>query len=282
MCILFLHWNPEATSGYKLILASNRDEARNRPTREASFWEDQDGNQAASSVLAGRDLEAAEQGTWLGITTNGRLSILTNVAPSPTDNKVYKTTRGTLVSDFLQSDVSPKAYTEKLLANGNTYNGFNVLAITLDKQTEPSCYYVSNKNLDMRAPRQLAPGSYALSNHSLDYPWGKIKRGKELFNGILDDVSVLPTNDLAKKLFGLLSDKVRPSMEEMDSKPNPRFPELSSVFVDFPAKNYGTRTQTVVLVTAEGHVDYVERSLEPGDADNFREKTFAFDLPQKE
>lgn len=39
MCILFIHWTKHESAGYRLILASNRDEFFKRPTIPAHFWE---------------------------------------------------------------------------------------------------------------------------------------------------------------------------------------------------------------------------------------------------
>ena len=68
MClILFAH---RAHPDYPLVVAANRDEWFRRPTAPAAFWPD------APEVFAGRDLE--QQGTWLGVTRNGRFAALTN------------------------------------------------------------------------------------------------------------------------------------------------------------------------------------------------------------
>ena len=68
MCLIFLALNQHPR--YKLIVAGNRDEFYHRKTAPAEFWKDQ------PTVLAGRDLEA--MGTWLGITSSGRIAMLTN------------------------------------------------------------------------------------------------------------------------------------------------------------------------------------------------------------
>lgn len=40
MCILFIYRNPNAdSSSYRLIIATNRDEYYNRPTKSAHFWD---------------------------------------------------------------------------------------------------------------------------------------------------------------------------------------------------------------------------------------------------
>ena len=69
MCLLSFRWLDHPT--YALILAGNRDEAYQRPTEPAQFW-DEDPN-----LLAGRDLKAG--GTWMGITRTGRWAVITNV-----------------------------------------------------------------------------------------------------------------------------------------------------------------------------------------------------------
>src|SRR5690606_34187610 len=62
MCVLFLAWH--VRPDLPLVLVSNRDEAYERPTAPAEFWED------CPHVLAGRDLRAG--GTWGGVSTDGR------------------------------------------------------------------------------------------------------------------------------------------------------------------------------------------------------------------
>ena len=51
MCILFLYFcdNPDP-DGYRLIIASNRDEFYSRPTDDAKFWE------SNPNVIAGKTL----------------------------------------------------------------------------------------------------------------------------------------------------------------------------------------------------------------------------------
>ena len=62
MCLILLSFKSHPT--YKLIIAANRDEYYDRPTAQATFWEE------SPDLLAGRDLRAG--GTWLGITKKGR------------------------------------------------------------------------------------------------------------------------------------------------------------------------------------------------------------------
>ena len=57
MCIVVL--GVDVHPKYGLIIAANRDEYFDRPTKEAHFWVD------SPKLLAGKDLQRG--GTWLGL-----------------------------------------------------------------------------------------------------------------------------------------------------------------------------------------------------------------------
>ena len=59
---------------FPLVLAANRDEFFARPTARLAWWTPDAGGPA---ILSGRDLQAG--GTWLGLTAEGRLGLVTNV-----------------------------------------------------------------------------------------------------------------------------------------------------------------------------------------------------------
>uniref|UniRef100_A0A8D2B858 Transport and golgi organization 2 homolog n=1 Tax=Sciurus vulgaris TaxID=55149 RepID=A0A8D2B858_SCIVU len=75
MCIIFFKFDPHPVSknAYRFILAANRDEFYHRPCKLADFW----GNN--NEILSGLDMEEGKEGgTWLGISTRGKLGALTN------------------------------------------------------------------------------------------------------------------------------------------------------------------------------------------------------------
>ncbi len=239
MCILLLSLRQH--SQYPLIVAANREEDYDRPTRAAAFWDD------APHVLAGRDL--LQGGTWLGITRQGRFAAVTNFR-SHEANRPNGPSRGALVSGFLIGGQTPDDYLAEVVANGHSYNGFSLI-VGVDNEFR----YYSNQESE---PRRLTSGLYGVSNHLLDTPWPKLLRGKrELGKLLLADNEPTP-----EKLFSILADA---TMADDDQLPdtgigidNERL--LSPLFVN--AGNYGTRSSTVVLIDKSGHATLVERTFD--------------------
>ncbi len=258
MCLIFLAWRRHAA--FPLVVAANRDEFYERPTAPAAFWDD------APGLLAGRDL--AGGGTWLGVTRGGRFAALTNyrggggVTPDAP-------TRGRLVSDFLLSEVTPGDYVGSLGPGAGVYNGFNLLVGDRDE-----LHWYSNRGGE---PRALAPGAYGISNALLDTPWPKLVQGKKRFETLLEPRDVDPD-----EMFDLLSDR-RTAGEE--SLPDTgigyeRERALSPIFIS--TGDYGTRSSTVLLIGADGNVEFHERTHEPTHQRGTSEsKTLTYAYPVK-
>ncbi|DAA20433.1 TPA: transport and golgi organization 2-like [Bos taurus] len=150
MCIIFFKFDPRPVSknAYRLILAANRDEFYHRPARAADFWG------SNNEVLSGLDMEEGKEGgTWLGISTRGKLAALTNYL-QPRLNRNARG-RGELVAQFLTSDMDSLSYLKKVSAEGHLYNGFNLIAADLSAEKgDVICYY---GNRGKREPVVLAP-----------------------------------------------------------------------------------------------------------------------------
>ncbi len=97
---------------YHLVLAANRDEYFDRPTLSARYWPDN------PSVIAGRDMNSG--GTWLGMTTNGKLAAVTNYR-DPEWHVPDPPSRGKLVEQYLADDAPPEKYLDYLKTNGPKY-----------------------------------------------------------------------------------------------------------------------------------------------------------------
>ena len=163
MCVLFVA--RDVHPRYPLLVASNRDEAHDRPTAPAALWT------ACPRVLAGRDLQAG--GTWHGVTTGGRWGIVTNLRAPEWMHRQAPRSRGALVADYLCGDAAPAAFAARAAADRAAYGGFNLLV-----GTPSALHYASSHAATARA---LGTGFYGLSNGALDEPWPKVQRGGQAF-----------------------------------------------------------------------------------------------------
>lgn len=252
MCvILFAH---DCHPRYQLVVAANRDEFYKRPTLAAGFWHDN------PDILAGRDLK--EGGTWMGITTAGRFGALTNYR-APSSYMPGAKSRGLLVYEYLNSNMSPEKYVESLTEGIDEYNGFNLLA-----GNHESMYYYSNRE---KLARRVLPGIHGLSNGLLDEPWPKVREGMKMLAGILKDEDIK-----AESLFAVMANREMPDDQELPSTGVGIKMEriLAPLFV--MSSDYGTRLTTVILVERNHKVQFWERSFTQGRPDSWDEVYFTF------
>lgn len=238
---------------YKLILAANRDEFYLRPTETARFWKDH------PTLLAGRDL--MQMGTWLGVTTSGRIAALTNFR-DPSVPDADKISRGAIVRNFLSSDIAPREFLENLVPED--YAGFNLLA----GDANQLFYY---NNIDAKA-EEVEPGIHGLSNHFLDTPWPKVVKGTMYLERYLSDNQEIRIEDL----FAFLQDADQADEGELpDTGVGAQWERvLSPMFIHTP--EYGTRSSTVLLVGHDGHITFAERVYEKGEVKE--ENVFEFQI----
>ncbi len=237
MCLILFSY--EMHPIYRLVIAANRDEYYDRSTEPASFWTEH------PDLLAGKDNKAG--GTWLGLTKKGQWAAITNFR-DPANFKINAVSRGMLVNRFLMEDRSPRQYVESLGKVLDSYNGFNLL------MGNPSgIYYFSSFT---RTLRKLSPGLYGISNHLLNTPWPKVKRGKKALSELLKTGTRLNPEDV----FSLLSDRIQPDDSQLPDTGIGIQCErlLSTIFIT--SNIYGTRSSMVVLIDRENQVDFRERT----------------------
>lgn len=246
----------DAHPAWRLVVAANRDEFHGRPAAPADWWAD------APDVLAGRDLR--EGGTWMGVTRAGRFAAVTNYRDPGLAQIADAPSRGALVADFLRGPVEAEAYADALAERAARYNGFNLLV-----GDDAGLFYVSN-----RAPgvRRLQPGVYGLSNALLDTPWPKTLRAKA---ALAETLRSSRGDGWESGLWEMLADRVA---AVDDALPDTgvgldRERLLSSPFI--AGDVYGTRASTVLTLSRDGEVRFVERSVTPGQ-DGWTEARHAF------
>jgi uncharacterized protein with NRDE domain len=221
MCVVALAL--DAHPRWKLVLAANRDEFHSRPAAALARWDGADGH-----LLAGRDLQSG--GTWLGVSDQGRLAVVTNirtgVLPDPA-----KQSRGGLISQYLRGQGLPDA-TEL-----DRYNAFSLISFGPEGAT-----LTANRPGPMAQP--LAAGIHGLSNGEPYESWPRKDRLMQAFAECLNSEA-----GLTEALFALLAaEGIGESIDD-------------SIFIR--DEIYGTRCSTVVLVGRDSGGVIAERLFDP-------------------
>lgn len=227
---------------YPLIVAANRDESYARPAAPAGDWPD------GSGIHGGRDLE--QGGTWLAIARSGRFAALTNYRQG-TPRAPLARSRGELTRDFLGGRDDPSTYATAIAGRAGEYNGYSLIF-----GEGPDLWFYSNRG---GAPRRIEPGVHGLSNHLLDEPWPKVRRGIDTIRDLL--AADEPT--LVSRLTRLLEERT-PAPDHLLPSTGvslERERALSASFI--AAEHYGTRASTIVLMRADGEVLFRERRYGP-------------------
>jgi uncharacterized protein with NRDE domain len=207
MCIALIS---TAHPAYQLILIDNRDEYLNRPTAPAAWWPDPN-----THVLGGRDLLRPVQGTWLGVTTDGRIAVLTNFREKGVQYE-GATSRGVIIRAFLtdNSFSSTDEFVKNVVASGagRDAGGFSLVC---GKIGEPLAVMSNRAKSEDDIPWIAAkPGeTVGLSNAAFgDRSWHKVARGETLMHKALaDSIHAEESEDqLVQRLLDLLSTDTLP------------------------------------------------------------------------
>ena len=159
------------------------------------------------------------------------------------------------MTDFLTGGLPAAVYLDKLSASAGEYNGFNLLVY----DGKALCFFSNRDGI----VRPVPTGLHGLSNHLLDTPWPKIRRGLKLFEKATSAAELSPED-----IFDMLGDRKRP--------PDGTLPEtgvgleweriLSPLFIE--SEIYGTRSSSLVTIDRSGRLEFHERTYHPErDAD---------------
>lgn len=253
MCLIALAIH--ASTRWPLVIASNRDEFYDRPALPLASWQTDSGQ----TVISGRDMRAG--GTWLGMTPGGRIAMLTNVRELPQTGAPKS--RGELALRWLEGDMSAEQFMAR--TDSEAYGGFNLVV----GDFEAGCWtWLSNRSFAPRsggAPgsrptgdgwqsARLPPGVYGLSNAALNTPWPKTQALTGALTTALARLD--PMNGavaLEEALWAALASRQSAAASDLPDTGLPVALEkaLSSAFVEAPARGYGTRCSTLVVVSRE-------------------------------
>ena len=259
-----------------LVVAANRDEFYARPSRAAHWWDDgeADGNPheephggpvpvdsrpRSGLIFGGRDLEA--HGTWLAVSSDGRLAAVTNWtedrnAPKPPGS------RGDLPRSFLAGEQSARDFSADV--DGDQYAGFNLIAYDGDE-----LIYSSNRTGEIRA---LEQGVYGLTNTRLGPGLVLGEQATPAFRTALGRYEQWPkavfgAAALARvaetaTVFDLVDLLAQPHVPLETPPDREQAPERSYSPCFIHGTDYGTRASTAVIV-GNGSVEFVERQYGP-------------------
>lgn len=310
MCIALIS---TAHPDYPFILLSNRDEFVNRPTARADWWD-----APHAQVLGGRDLQRPAKGTWLGITKQGRVAVLTNFREDGVEVAAEKS-RGAIPNAFLtlptESTETPEEFAKRLIEEVGVHDvgGFSLAFGHLTKP-HAGLAILSNRTPSADHLPWIATKSgevHGLSNsHYGDLSWPKVVHGEQLLKQAIHSSSQRSDSkeELLERCFEILSIDTLPRHKAGEDWQTYTRQLRNSIFVpafggdDVAAQRgdevaaadgksepvkvgggvYGTQKQTVMLVDKHGKVTFRERTLYNGESTPVGkqdgERTFEFQI----
>lgn len=160
-------------------------------------------------------------GTWLGVTKQGRIAVLTNYRESSA-NAVGQRSRGSIVNGFLElppdSKATAKDYVEDLIAGGDAQlaGGFSLACGNVKGPLAVVSNRVSAKDGISWIAKEKGE-TVGLSNTTFgDRSWAKIINGERMMNEAISTSCSLEESedDLVKRLLRLLSLDTLPRLHE--------------------------------------------------------------------
>lgn len=232
MCLVALAL--DQSRRFPLVLAANRDEFFARIAARMAWWQPE--GEEVPAVLSGRDMQGG--GTWLGLTAQGRLALVTNVRDGRRQD-ASAPSRGGIVLDWLAARDAPDRFWMRTAMSG--YNGFNLIAADFRRG---ECFWATPRQAH---PQRLESGLHGLSNGALNAPWPKVQALKARMAQALQSAG--SAEELATLLFDALADRAPAEDGALPQTglPIERERLLSPAFIRTPDGLYGTRCSTLII-----------------------------------
>ena len=183
-------------------------------------------------------------GAWLAINKHGYLAAITNISEG-TRTAQDLTTRGDIVTAFLDGKVKAEKFAKILRNRHGSYNGFNL--IIYDGTT---LYWDSNRS---GRGEKISCQSFAVSNTTPNNRWRKTERLKKRFKRAIED----PSSDLTNRLLSILMPSSCNKTSESVGSTTRLNTLKENIFIR--GNNYGTRCSSVILFGSDGLVSFTER-----------------------
>jgi uncharacterized protein with NRDE domain len=229
MCTLAVY--VRATAEIPLLVAANRDEFFLRPTAEPTVIA------YRPVVFAGQDLSAG--GTWFGVNQHGLVVGLLNRRQG-TGLDSSRRSRGLLCLEVLQTRSPGEASALLRAERADAYNGFNLLVADARE-----AFVATNPSGHVQLT-PLAAGVHLLTNLALNDPTcPRIAKSSALFR----DVALPGADDIEQVIPSL-----RSILSDHSTALDPRATTIDTLCVHLDG--YGTRSSSIVAITAGGRLRY--------------------------
>lgn len=238
MCIVLL---TTAHPDYALIVLDNRDEFILRATSRPHWWSHDSSTQ---EILSARDLQRAEQGTWMGITRSGNFAVLTNYKEEDTkDNSTTgQRSRGGMVTAWLSADPAEETsdFVRRMLSGDGVkgVGGFSLLCGRLRPRggtmtAIQSLAVISNRAENLEDVPWITGQKgeiHGLSNTTFNDPsWPKVRMGKEMLSNVIGKGS--SKEQLIKELFDILDNDTLPPKSQEETFSEYTYHLRKSIFI---------------------------------------------------
>lgn len=269
MCLIALALDHDRR--FPLVVAANRDEYFERPAQRLAWWTPEGGGPA---VLSGRDLRSG--GTWMGLSAEGRLAMVTNVRQGRPAPDPAAPSRGQIPLRWLRGDLRADQFWPGVALGG--HEPFNLIAADF---RAGECFWATSERA---CPQRLERGLFGLSNGALDDPWPKSERLKSHLGAALGAAD--SSDQLASMLFAALAEREPAPDDLLPATGVPREVErmLSSAFIRSPDGRYGTRVSTVLVAERVGKrlvTQVFERTFTAGPGVALLRRSMLKDWPPK-
>lgn len=237
MCLIVVAH--EVASKIPLVIAANRDEDYDRPSRAAHLWDDN------PDILGGRD--ALHGGSWLAIRRDGRWAAVTNLRG--TTRTPDRRSRGHLVRDFLSTTQDAAAYARDVATRNDQYAAFHLL---LGGAGESLVQLSENV-------MEYPPGIVGLSNSPVSERWPKVDAACDAMAAALKQSHPEPIAESLLRFLGTPPVAYQPEREPFVA-----------------GEKYGTRSSTVIVATAE-QILFIEQNYARGGSPDGLRRVFRLD-----
>lgn len=262
MCLLFINnFNDNPNSDYTMIIASIRDESFDRPTKSVHRWP------SNSNIVGGVDQVAG--GSWFAVNvmTNKIAATLNVIRPLDEYSECSGKSRGFLVSSFLNSSQRGFDFCESVFNSQKMdYSPFNLITIDLNFNYPNEITYLSN--FCDKIFTSNSPNVYCFGNDTPSAPFRKTLIARQMFSAITNSKlhRMQHKEQLIAQLFDLMNfeQKFLPDKNLVDCArgyDGDFLAELSSIHVKVPDANFGSRTQTVLLISKNYGCEWIERNF---------------------